>query len=189
MAKQMLTRKQLQFLRRGMQLRYWVEVSGTVECYFDRYNLFRVPNMLVSEILQVDDDEVRPLRDGFHYNRSVGENGEMFTKVIFGLTSDVVYHKVVSNIELGYAKFLSDYQPLTAASPCTIKQAIDIIDRSYRANNDDGFNELTPSWHRSLRSSLIRLKMAAHPNQTILEHIDRADYLMGDVVPLRLHML
>ena len=189
MAKPMLTRKQLQFLKRGMQLHYWVEVSGAVERYFDRHSLYRVPNMLASEILQVDDDEVWPLQDGFHYNRSVGDNGEMFTKIILGLTSDAAYHKVVSNIELSYAKFLSDYRPFPAASPCTIKQAIDIIDRSCRANNDDGFNELTQSWHRSLRSSLARLKMAAHPNQTILEHIDNADYLLGDVVPLCLHML
>lgn len=69
----------------------------------------------------------------------------------------------------------------------TVKQAIYIIENIYRAHEEDGFNELIPSWKKALKESLLRLKVEENPNQTVLDYIEYAEYLISDMQPLVLH--
>ena len=63
----------------------------------------------------------------------------------------------------------------------TEKQAIYIIENIYRAHEEDGFNELIPSWHKILLRSLDILKNSKKKSEMIKEYIEYAEYLLSDM--------
>ena len=71
----------------------------------------------------------------------------------------------------------------------TVKQAFYIIENIYRAHEEDGFNELIPSWHQGLIDSLDALNRVTEKNQAILDYISYAEYLLSDMQLLELHPL
>ena len=61
-----------------------------------------------------------------------------------------------------------------------------IIDNIYRAHEEDGFNELIPSWHQALVESLKTLE--AQPKSKMIEdYIQYCKYLLDDMQLLELH--
>ena len=172
------------------ELHYWAEVSGAIEHYFKKHNGYPMPNILASEILKIDASKIiLSQTDKVHYQRPIGENGEQFTKMIFGAKSDEILQKAIAEVE-NYGKFMEEVNSLQEnASRYNIKQAIYIIENIYRAHEEDGFNELIPSWERGLKESLRTLKMVENPDETILDYIGYAMYLLSDMQPLTLNKL
>lgn len=73
----------------------WAEVSGGVERLFRKYGGNPIPFEIARVILRKDLNNI----DGFHYNRSIGMNRDVFTKCIYGFPDKNVYDKVVNDIE------------------------------------------------------------------------------------------
>ncbi len=173
-----------------LKLYYWAEVSGAIEHYFKKHNGFPMPNVLASEILQIDkDDIILSKNDMVHYDRAIGADGEMFTKMIFGIKSEEIFKKAIMEVE-NYSKFMKEVNTLKESTQIyTVKQAIYIIENIYRAHEEDGYNELIPSWHAALIKSLKTLRLVAHPNQTINDYIEYCEYLLDDMPVLKIYKL
>ena len=175
---------------KNADLHYWAEVSGAIEYYFKKHNGFPMPNTLASEILQVpESDIVKSQTDNVHYERAVGEQGEMYTKMIFGIKSEDIFLKAIQEVE-NYSKFMEEVNKLTESQQrYSVKQAIYIIENIYRAHEEDGFNELIPSWHQALLSSLNTLQNCDYKDENINDYIGYAEYLLSDMQVLELHVL
>lgn len=170
-------------------LHYWAEVSGAIEYYFKKHNGYPMPNTLASEILNISESEIKPLTDFVHYERPIGENREIFTKMIFGIKSEDIFQKAIKEVE-NYASFMREVNNITESTGhYTIKQTLFIIENIYRAHEEDGFNELIPSWHKALIDSLNVLNNTPNKNQTIYDYIQYGEYLLDDMQILKLHKL
>ena len=170
-------------------LHYWAEVSGAIEYYLKKHNGYPMPNTLASEILNISESEIKPLTDFVHYERPIGENREIFTKMIFGIKSEDIFQKAIKEVE-NYASFMREVNNITEGTGhYTIKQALFIIENIYRAHEEDGFNELIPSWHKALIDSLNVLNNTPNKNQTIYDYIQYGEYLLDDMQILKLHKL
>jgi hypothetical protein len=175
---------------RKLNLHYWAEVSGAIEHYFKKHNGYPMPNILASEILQIDEEDiVLSNNDKVHYDRAIGSEGEMFTKMIFGIKNDEIFQKAIAEVE-NYGKFMKEVNSIKEdIQTYSIKQSIYIIENIYRAHEEDGFNELIPSWYEGLNKSLDTLKLVENPSQTILDYIDYAEYLLDDMQVLKIQVL
>ena len=170
-------------------LHYWAEVSGAIEHYFKKHNGYPMPNTLASEILNINESELTLLNDFVHYERPIGQNREIFAKMIFGIKSEEIYQKAIREVE-SYASFMKEVNNLKEnVGFYTVKQSIYIIENIYRAHEEDGFNELIPSWHKALVDSLKVLNNAPNKNQTIYDYIQYGNYLLDDMQLLQLHEL
>lgn len=176
---------------KNFNLRYWTEVSGTIEHYIKKHNGYPMPNILASDILNIDSSRIKlSNRDKVHYSREIGGNGEMFEKMIFGAKNGEIFAIALKEVE-DYGSFMKEVNKMNGATShhYTVKQAFYIIENIYRAHEEDGFNELIPSWHQGLIDSLDALNRATEKNQAILDYISYAEYLLSDMQLLELHPL
>ncbi|MGM9745978.1 MAG: hypothetical protein ACI30H_03355 [Paludibacteraceae bacterium] len=170
-------------------LHYWAEVSGAIEHYFKKHNGYPMPNTLASEILNINENELVLSKDFVHYDRPIGVHREIFTKMIFGIKSEEIFQKAINEVK-NYASFMKEINKINENSNgYTIKQSIYIIENIYRAHEEDGFNELIPSWHKALIDSLDVLKKCTNKNQTINDYIQYCEYLLNDMQLLEIHKL
>ena len=58
----------------------------------------------------------------------------------------------------------------------SVKQAMYIVENIYRAHEEDGFNELIPSWYEALIKSMEVLK-TAEQTQTVIDYIEYCNYV------------
>ena len=109
--------------------------------------------------------------------------------MIFGIKSEEIYQKAIREVE-NYSKFMREVNSLNENNnKYTVKQAIYIIENIYRAHEEDGYNELIPSWHEALVESLKTLKNNPIQNQDIEDYIGYAEYLLSDMQILKLNIL
>ena len=171
-------------------LHYWAEVSGAIEHYFKKHNGFPMPNTLASKILQINENDIKlSNKDKVHYSRPIGINREYYTKMIFGIKSEEIFQQAIQEVE-NYGNFMKEVNNLTENKNIyTVKQAIYIIENIYRAHEEDGFNELIPSWYNALKCSLQTLTNVPNKNETINDYIEYAKYLLDDMQVLELHSI
>ena len=70
----------------------------------------------------------------------------------------------------------------------SVKQAMYIVENIYRAHEEDGYNELIPSWYEALNESMEVLS-AAEQTQTVVDYIEYCNYLLETMPVLQLHPL
>lgn len=171
-------------------LQYWAEVSGAIEYYFKKHNGYPMPNTLASEILKIDANQITLSKiDKVHYDRPIGSNGEIYTKMIFGIKNEEIFNKAIKEVE-NYGSFMKEVNKINESiNTYTIKQAIYIIENIYRAHEEDGYNELIPSWHEALIKSLNTLKNTSIKDETIEDYISYCEYLLEDMQVLQIHEL
>lgn len=171
-------------------LHYWVEVSSAIEYYFKKHNGFPMPNVLASKILQINENDIKlSNKDKIHYSRPIGANREHYTKMIFGIKSEEIFQQAIQEVE-NYGSFMKEVNKLNENKNIyTVKQAIYIIENIYRAHEEDGFNELIPSWYIALNCSLQTLLNVPNKNETINDYIQYAKYLLEDMQVLELHSM
>lgn len=171
-------------------LQYWAEVSGAIEYYFKKHNGYPMPNTLASEILQISPNQITLSKtDKVHYDRPIGPNGEIYTKMIFGIKNEEIFKKAIQEVE-NYGSFMREVNNINESITIyTVKQAIYIIENIYRAHEEDGYNELIPSWHEALVNSLETLKNISEKNETIEDYINYGEYLLEDMQILEIHEL
>ena len=168
-------------------LHYWVEVSGRIEFYFCKTavsNIY-VPNIFASSILQIDNNDIiiRLPDDLCHYERCINKDGGNFKKVIIALKDDSAFYEAKNKIDT-YCNFITDYNKDDLPSR---EQAIYIIENTYRAHEEDAFNELTKEWHHLLVKSVNVLKESQGGNQDTEEYVRYGEYLLSDTQVLELH--
>lgn len=169
---------------------FWAEVSGAIEHYLRKYNGYPMPNILAPEILSISSELIRlSENDNVHYERQI--SNEWFEKMIYGAKSKEVYEAAIAAVE-DYSKFMKDVNKITEninmGNRYSVKQAMYIVENIYRAHEEDGFNELIPSWYEALIKSMEVLK-AAEQTQTVIDYIEYCNYLLETMPVLQLHPL
>ena len=169
---------------------FWAEVSGAIEHYFRKYNGYPMPNILAPEILSISSELIRPSKnDNVHYERHISD--EWFEKMIYGAKSKEVYEAAIAAVE-DYSKFMKEVNKINENSNMngrySVKQAMYIVENIYRAHEEDGYNELIPSWYEALNESMEVLS-AAEQTQTVVDYIEYCNYLLETMPVLQLHPL
>lgn len=178
------------------ELYYWAEVSGTIEHYFKKYNGYPMPNTLASEILNISSREIHLSKnDKVHYSRRIGDHKYLHEKMIFGIKNDDIFKKAIEEVE-DYTKFMEECNRLYESMDedvKKIKRAIYIIENIYRLHEENGFNELIPSWNKSLHDSIRTIEsylgMGVYDEVTLNDYIKYGRYLVEDMTVLELHKL
>lgn len=169
---------------------FWAEVSGAIEHYFRKYNGYPMPNILAPEILSISSELIRLSKnDNVHYERQI--SNEWFEKMIYGAKSKEVYEEAIAAVE-DYSKFMKEVNKINENSNMngrySVKQAMYIVENIYRAHEEDGYNELIPSWYEALNESMEVL-LAAEQTQTVVDYIEYCNYLLETMPVLQLHPL
>ena len=169
---------------------FWAEVSGAIEHYFRKYNGYPMPNILAPEILSISSELIRLSKnDNVHYERQI--SNEWFEKMIYGAKSKEVYEAAIAAVE-DYSKFMKEVNKVNENSNMngrySVKQAMYIVENIYRAHEEDGYNELIPSWYEALNESMEVL-LAAEQTQTVVDYIEYCNYLLETMPVLQLHPL
>ena len=170
--------------------RFWAEVSGAIEHYFKKYNGYPMPNLLVPKILQVSEESIRlSSKDLEHYERLIAD--EWYEKMVFGIKSEEVFQEVLKAVD-DYSKFLREVNKISENAnnglKYTLKQAVYIVGNIYRAHEEDGFNELVPSWYEALCEAK-RTLIQSEKTQTAEDYLEYCDYLLETMPILKLHTL
>lgn len=175
---------------RDSGLHFWCEVSGAIEHYFKKYNGYAMPNVIAHEILNMPQNElILSKKDEVHYERAIGIEKELYEKMIFGIKSEELYQKAIESVE-NYSQFLNDVNKLNEnINMYSVRQAIYIIENIYRAHEEDGYNELIPSWYRALTLSLKTLTNCQQKDETVNDYISYAQYLLDDMQVLKIHKI
>ena len=169
------------------EYKFWVEASGVIEHYFDKYDGYKVHNLFVGQILQKDDIILDP--DGFHYSRKLGVEEDLVKKVIFGFKDDTTFNMV--NQQLKSKEFPNTKQKeskVIEGSYEDVHNAYTIIECIYRANEEDGVYELFPDWYDALVKAKETLEKYEN-NRMGKVYIEYADYLLDTMPVLELKPL
>lgn len=174
-----------------LELHYWSEVSGAIEHYFKKHNGFPMPNTMAGKILQIPEKDITiSTKDMVHYDRPIGKDREVFTKMIFGLKSDEIFQQAMNEVE-NYYDFMKEVNNMINESKefkYSIKQSIYIIENLYRLHEENKVNELTPKWADALKESMKTLRKSTK-NQTISDYIEYGEYLLSDMQILELNTI
>ena len=175
-----------------LELHYWTVVSGVIEYYFKKHYGFPMPNTIASKILQISDGSIIPSKkDMVHYDRIIGQDGERFTKMIYGIKSEEIFQEAMSEFE-DYYDFMKEVNKMVNESKETkysVKLAIYIIENLYRMHEENGLNELIPKWNEALRDSMAVLNSTKEKTQTISDYIEYGNYLLSDTQVLTLNII
>ena len=151
-----------------LELHYWSEVSGAIEHYLKKHNGFPMPNTMAGKILQIPEKDITiSNKDMVHYDRPIGKDREVFTKMIFGIKSDEIFQQAMNEVE-NYYDFMKEVNNMINESKefkYSIKQSIYIIENLYRLHEENKVNELTPKWADALKESMKTLRKSTK-NQT-----------------------
>ena len=174
-----------------LELHYWSEVSGAIEHYLKKHNGFPMPNTMAGKILQIPEKDITiSNKDMVHYDRPIGEDREVFTKMIFGIKSDEIFQQAMNEVE-NYYDFMKEVNNMINESKefkYSIKQSIYIIENLYRLHEENKVNELTPKWADALKESMKTLRKSTK-NQTISDYIEYGEYLLSDMQILELNTI
>lgn len=169
---------------------YWIEVSGAIEHYFKKHDGFPVPNTMASEILQIPEKDITISKDKVHYDRPIGEAGEIFTKMIWGIPSEEIFQQTINEVERDndFMAIVNNMDNESKEMKYSIKQAIYIIENLYRLHEENRLNELTPKWTDALKESMNTLRESIK-TQTISDYLEYGEYLLSDTQILKLNTI
>ena len=174
-----------------LELHYWSEVSGAIEHYLKKHNGFPMPNTMAGKILQIPEKDITiSNKDMVHYDRPIGKDREVFTKMIFGIKSNEIFQQAMNEVE-NYYDFMKEVNNMINESKefkYSIKQSIYIIENLYRLHEENKVNELTPKWADALKESMKTLRKSTK-NQTISDYIEYGEYLLSDMQILELNTI
>ena len=174
-----------------LELHYWSEVRGAIEHFCKKHTGFPMPHTMAGKILQIPEKDITiSNKDMVHYDRPIGKDREVFTKMIFGIKSDEIFQQAMNEVE-NYYDFMKEVNNMINESKefkYSIKQSIYIIENLYRLHEEDKVNELTPKWADALKESMKTLRKSTK-NQTISDYIEYGEYLLSDMQILELNTI
>lgn len=89
----------------------------------------------------------------------------------------------------GFMKEVNDIITESNSMVYNVKQAMYIIDNVYRCNEEDGFNEMLPSWYQALLQSIRTLESVENSENYIKRYIDTAYYIIEKMPVLTLNRM
>lgn len=171
---------------------YWVEASGAVEHWIQKYRGFPIPNIYAPMILNKKKEDIQLSKDGLHYSRIIGVSTEPMTKAIYGFRNEAVFDLVTKDIEnyLGFVNVVNnklkeavfDY----SKEESNAMYVVDLINEYY---NNRMIDELTPHMYKALIASINVLKKSSGQNETIKSYTEIGDFLLSDMEVLKLHKM
>lgn len=165
---------------------YWAEVSDAIEHYFKKYDGYPIPNIYASTIIK---KEVDLLDDGVHYMRVVGVDSIPYVKAIYGFRDKNIYDMVMREVD-DYDKFkqringMNEYADIYSKD---VNKAITIIENIYTYHIEDGFNEMTPFWFKSIKFALSILNKFPQKDKMINKYIQMGNDLIDEMPLLKLN--
>lgn len=170
---------------------YWAEVSDAIEHYFKKFKGYPIPNTYASILLGKDVDL---LEDGAHYQRPIGLDKNIYTKVIYGFRDKQLYDAVMKNVD-DYEQFMEKIngtldESLTSL-PHEIYMATYLIENIYRAHYEDEINEMLPHWADAVVDAVNRLKTYPETsgNEELSWYMEMGQYLLHEMPVLELHQI
>ena len=143
---------------------FWGEVSGPIEHYFKKHNGHPIPKELVSRFLATK-RQIVPSSDPddpVHYTRQIGPLSDFIEKALYGFKDEAMAKEVMESID-NYEEFRLNANSLPdkmneSEDLAHLNDALDIIIELMELHNEMNFNEMLPSWRKSLDKSLTYLK-------------------------------
>ena len=111
--------------------------------------------------------------------------------MIYGIKSEEIFQEVLSEVEdyYDFMKVVNNMVNESKETKYSVKQAIYIIENLYRMHEENGINELTPTWNEALRESMKVLNSTKERTQTISDYIEYGKYLLSDMQVLTLNVI
>ena len=173
---------------------YWVEASGAIEHLFKKHNGNPIPNWIVKDLLELNEDTPAGFRvdesDNVHYFRDIG--GREQRKMMFGFKDqkarDLAYSSVADygEFKLGVNGMDRRISESTDKVQQEIEEARKFIRRLFDLHYEDGFNEMLPEWRDRLVHSIntINDNMGKIPEDKLRMYrasLDRAETCLEDM--------
>lgn len=177
----------------------WGEVSGPIEHYFKKHNGRPIPKELVYKFLKTK-RIITPSpdpNDPIHYSRKIANLPDAIEKALYGFKDEAMAKEVMESID-NYEEFRLSSNALPdklneSKNLEYLEDALSIIIEISEFRDELGFNEMLPSWKKSLDLALAYLKKNNKlvKNSRKREQVDaaiaRAHNLMTYMPVLELH--
>lgn len=173
---------------------YWVEASGAIEHLFKKHNGNPIPNWIVKDLLELNEDTPAGFRidesDNVHYFRDIG--GREQRKMMFGFKDqkarDLAYSSVADygEFKLGVNGMDRRISESTDKVQQEIEEARKFIRRLFDLHYEDGFNEMLPEWRERLLHSIDTIhdnmdKISEDKRRMYKASLDRAETCLEDM--------
>ena len=173
---------------------YWVEASGAIEHLFKKHNGNPIPNWIVKDLLELNEDTLAGFRidesDNVHYFRDIG--GIEQRKMMFGFKDqkarDLAYSSVADygEFKLGVNGMDRRISESTDKVQQEIEEARKFIRRLFDLHYEDGFNEMLPEWRERLLHSIDTIhdnldKIPEDKRRMYKASLDRAETCLEDM--------
>ena len=177
---------------------YWVEASGAIEHLFKKHNGNPIPNWIVKDLLELNEDTPAGFRidgsDNVHYFRDIG--GREQRKMMFGFKDqkarDLAYSSVsdYGEFKLGVNGMNRRISESTDKVQQEIEEARKFIRRLFDLHYEDGFNEMLPEWRDRLLHSIDTIndnmdKIPEDKKRMYKASLDRAETCLEDMTVMK----
>lgn len=173
---------------------YWVEASGAIEHLFKKHNGNPIPNWIVKDLLELNEDTPAGFRidesDNVHYFRDIG--GREQRKMMFGFKDKEARNLAYSSVA-DYGEFklgVNGMDRRISESIDKVQQEIEearkFIRRLFDLHYEDGFNEMLPEWRDRLVHSIDTIndnldKIPEDKQRMYKASLDRAETCLEDM--------
>ena len=177
---------------------YWVEASGAIEYLFKKNNGNPIPNWIVKDLLELNEDTPAGFRidesDNVHYFRNIG--GREQRKMMFGFKDNEARNLAYSSVadygefKLGVNGMDRRISESTDKIHQEIEEARKFIRRLFDLHYEDGFNEMLPEWRERLLHSIDTIndnmdKIPEDKQRMYMASLDRAETCLEDMTVIK----
>lgn len=170
----------------NFQCNYWVEASGAIEHWFKKNNGYPIPNQYAEYLLNKY-NSIELDKDGFHYNRAIGNEAMTCKKMIFGFKSKEFYDKVMSEVDNYFGIRKAALEESAQSMDDMLQRALFIIMR-IEEGYSYGLYELTPFMYKQVLAAIEVLKNQPK-NETINSALGHAKGILEDIPVVQLHKI
>jgi len=137
-------------------MRCWVEASGGIEHIFKEEGGNPIPNAFAAEFLKIDPKKLTLHSDGLHYDREIGLEHDVITKMIFGFKDRASAEHICKRVadyeafKLEANKIVKLYSEADSDQAKSEEWACAIANQLHDLRFECNCNELLPHWKKAL---------------------------------------
>lgn len=175
---------------KNYKLHYWSEVSGPIETLCKKYNAYPIPNDFTPYILNLNNNDIKLLDDGVHYERIISDSDDPDIKMIFGFKNDEIYNLIMDKMKDLYEKFRNrvnsineDYWNIDHI-PMQIRKLLWLYESFYQLYFEQGYAEISEPLYNLLKKVIFKLNQVP---RKYTNHINNIDDLLNYFSILKLN--